>query len=87
MLHRGLFPWHYWLFGPENLLFWGGCPGHWRVLSSIPGPHTPDARSSSPPVVTITDVPDTAQCPLEIVTLVRAAVLYLLLCKLLAFCL
>lgn len=38
-------------------------------------------------MVTITDVPDMAQCPLEIVTLVRAAVLYLLLCKLLAFCL
>lgn len=33
----------------------GGCPEHRRVLSSIPGPHTFNARST--PNVTTTDIP------------------------------
>ena len=47
-------------------LGWGegtGCPGHSRVLSSIPALYLPEASSRSPSLGQPKTYPDTAKCP------------------------
>lgn len=42
-----------------------GCPVHWRMFSSVPGLHPPDAGSTTTPAVKVKMLPDIANVPRE----------------------